>query len=66
MRYNFDTKDFQIAHKYNKEILTFDDYKDLVYYVTYKLNKGDYKIIYNINYKNEIVKLEQKVIVKEE
>ena len=28
MRYNFDTKDFQIAHKYNPEILTFDDYKE--------------------------------------
>ena len=28
MRYNYDTKDFQVAHKLNNEILTFDDYKD--------------------------------------
>ena len=28
MRYNFDTKDFQIAHKLNDKIILFDDYKE--------------------------------------
>lgn len=28
MRYNFDTKDFQVAHKFNDKIIQFDDYKE--------------------------------------
>ena len=43
---------------------TFNNYKDLVYYITNNLNKGKYKIKYNINYLTETKTLEQELIIK--
>ncbi len=60
------TKDKDLSLKFSINGKSFDDYKDLVYYITYRLDKGIYKIIYNINYKEEFIKLEQKVTIEEE
>ena len=56
MRYNYDTKDFQVAHKLNNEILTFDDYKDQ-FHIVYEFLlfiEGDLEyVVENKKYKLE-------------
>ena len=56
MRYNYDTKDFQVAHKLNNEILTFDDYKDQ-FHIVYEFMlfiEGDLEyVVENKKYKLE-------------
>lgn len=56
MRYNYDTKDFQVAHKLNNEILTFDDYKEH-FHIVYEFMlfiEGDLEyVIENKKYKLE-------------
>lgn len=42
-----------------------DDYKDLVWYITYELGSGEYTINYNISYKSESVKLNQSLVIEE-
>lgn len=44
---------------------SFDDYRDLVYYITYNLDSGSYVIKYNISYMNEKIVLEQGLIIKD-
>ncbi len=54
MRYNYDTKDFQVAHKLNKEIITFDDYKEhfhIVYEFLLFINGNLEYVIENQKYK---------------
>lgn len=46
----------------NKE---FDDYRELVRYVTYNLECGNYVITYNISYKGSTKTLKQKVTINE-
>lgn len=41
----------------------YDDYKDLVYYITNNLDRGKYKIKYNISYLGEVKTLEQELII---
>ena len=60
------TKDNDLKLKFNINGKSFDDYKDLVYYITYKLDSGKYKLIYDINYRKEFLKLEQIVTIEEE
>lgn len=42
---------------------TYDNYKDLVYYITNNLNRGKYIIKYNISYLDETKTLEQELII---
>ena len=58
------TKDSDLKSEFSVNEKKFDDYKDLVRYVTYNLESGNYKIIYNISYKKEHIVLEQSIIIK--
>jgi len=59
------TENKDIKEKFIINNKSYDNYKDLVYYITYNLNSGNYIIKYNLSYKGETKILEQKVIIKE-
>ena len=44
---------------------TYNDYKDLVSYITNSLEKGEYNIVYKITYKESSLTLNQSLIIKE-
>ena len=44
---------------------SFDDYRDLVRYITYNLESGSYVVKYNISYKGESKVLNQNVTITE-
>ena len=43
----------------------FDDYRDLVSYITNSLDPGEYTVIYTISYKGKSTILDQSVIIEE-
>lgn len=57
------TNDKELKDEFIINNNTFDDYRDLVYYITYNLDKGTYIIKYNISYLDETKTLEQKLII---
>lgn len=57
------TKDNNIKEEFIINNKTYDNYKDLVYYITNNLDKGIYKIKYNISYLDETKTLEQELII---
>lgn len=57
------TKDNNIKEEFIINNKTYDNYKDLVYYITNNLDKGKYKIKYNISYFDETKTLVQELII---
>lgn len=57
-------KDIELDEKFSVNGETFDNYKDLVRFVSYDLESGNYIIIYNISYKDETKILKQKLIIE--
>lgn len=58
------TNDLDIVNRFSINGKSFDDYRDLVYYVS-GLESGDYVIIYTIQYQGESVILNQSVTISE-
>ena len=57
-------KDIELDEKFSVNGETFDNYKDLVRFVSYDLESGNYIIKYNISYKDETKILKQKLIIE--
>lgn len=58
------TKDKNLKEKFTINNKTFSDYKELIRYITYNLNSGNYIIKYTITYKNETKELSQNLFIK--
>ena len=59
------TKDSALKEIFSINGKSFDDYRELVRYITYNLKCGDYTIVYRISYNGEVKTLEQKVVITE-
>lgn len=57
------TNDKRIKEEFIINNKIYDNYKDLVYYITNNLDEGKYKIKYNISYLDETKTLEQELII---
>lgn len=57
------TNDKNIKEEFIINNKIYDNYKDLVYYITNNLDEGKYKIKYNISYLDETKILEQEIII---
>lgn len=57
------TNDKNIKEEFIINSKVYDDYKDLVYYITNNLDRGVYRIKYNISYLDETKTLEQELII---
>ena len=58
-------KSISLNEKFSIDNETFDNYRDLVRYVTYNLEPGNHTIIYNITYKEETNIVKQTVIIED-
>lgn len=57
------TNDKDIKEEFIINDKKYDNYRDLVYYITYNLDSGNYIIKYNISYKDETKTLEQELTI---
>ena len=58
------TNSTDLEEKFSINDQIFDDYKELIRYITYNLDSGSYTIIYNISYKNETKILKQNLTIE--
>lgn len=58
------TNDSGLEEEFSINGKVFDNYRDLVRYVTYNLESGNYTITYDISYKGESKTLQQSVIIE--
>ena len=59
------TDDSNLSEKFSVNGKVFNDYRDLVSYITNQLEPGEYKVIYTITYKERSVILNQSVTIEE-
>lgn len=59
------TDDSNLKVKFSVNGKIFDDYRDLVSYITNSLDPGEYTVIYTISYKGKSTILDQSVIIEE-
>lgn len=58
------TGDTELSEKFSINGQILDDYKELVRYITYNLEAGNYTIVYNITYKGETKILQQSLTIE--
>lgn len=58
------TNDSSIQESFSVNGKTFNDYRDLIYYITYDLDSGNYTVMYTIKYEGETVTLKQSLTIE--